>query len=216
MKYTHIIFDMDGTLVDTSVYTIPACGKASEEQALPVPCDEAIKESIGYCSEEYYRRILPGFPQETLDGYAMRVHDLQKVGIRTLGQGILFAGVREMLQALKDGEARLYIASTGELNYVQLALESAGIMELFSGIFAGEPSKEAMAARIKAISPESPWAFVGDRFIDSNAARAARMPSVFAGWGFTLAEEGELFTYVAHTTRELLQLLGYAGEGPQL
>jgi phosphoglycolate phosphatase len=209
MKYTHIIFDMDGTLVNSLAYTIPGCKVASAELGMPVPTDEAIAEGIGYASEEFYPRLFPHTPQEMLDQYGTIVHAREQAGIRALGEATLFPGIKEMLMALKSGGATLHIASTGEMEYVQLALGSAGIAGLFSGISAGEPRKEEMAKRIRAGVPDGSWAFVGDRFKDADAARAAEMPSVFAGWGFSPAEESALFSYIANTTNELLGILGY-------
>jgi phosphoglycolate phosphatase len=209
MTYTHIIFDMDGTLVNTSAYTIPACRRASAEQGLPVPSDEAIVRGIGYASEEFYCRILPGVSASTRERYGERVHALEKEGIAALSAGILFPGVPDMLKALKAGGARLYIASTGEMEYVTLALRSSGIIGLFTQICAGEPVKDEMAVRIRTCAPDASWAFVGDRFKDADAARASGMPSFFAGWGFTPAEEASLFDSQSGTTSELLEQLGY-------
>lgn len=210
MKYTHIIFDMDGTLVNTSIYTIPACKQASQEMGMQVPTDDAVISAIGYSSEEFYRLILPSYGQETLGQYGRRVHEIEKRIIYSLGKAILFPGVQKMLNDLIDCGTSLYIASTGECEYVNLVLSSAGINDFFSSVSAGESEKKAMTIRIRKTSPDGTWAFVGDRFKDSDAAKAAGMISIFAGWGFTSSVEGALFNCIATSMNELLKTLGYA------
>lgn len=211
MKCTHAIFDMDGTLVNTTAYSIRACREAAAQMGLPAPGDGLITGTIGYSADEYYRIIMPGVPEDTAREYGLLARVLERQGLAELGPAILFPGVGSMLRALREGGASLYVASTGEEEYVRLALGAAGIAGLFSAVEAGEPRKEAMAIRLRAGAPEGNWAFVGDRFKDADAARAAGMPSYFAGWGFSPAEEGGLFDAVVRTPGELLAALGYGG-----
>ncbi len=203
MRYNHIVFDMDGTLVNTASYTVPACRQASREMELPIPTDEAIQSAIGYSSPEFYRLLLPDQPEAVLESYGIRVHELEKERIADLAIQILFPGVPELLRWLRAEGVRLHIASTGHCEYVYYALTCSGIISLFDSIGCGLPQKESMAINIKNTSPQSSWVFIGDRFKDADAARAACMPSIFAGWSTWNAKEGALFDYSVMSIDEL-------------
>jgi phosphoglycolate phosphatase len=207
MKYTHVIFDMDGTLVNTAGYTVPACCQASRELNLPVPSDEVIISSIGYSSPEFYRLLLPGLTDDKLEKYGNRVHFLEREMIGLLGEQILFPGVSDLLSYLKSQGVLLFIASTGACEYVNYALETAGVHGFFKLVECGQPRKEAMAIKIRNTSPDSSWVFIGDRFKDAEAARAAGIHSVHAGWSGQGMGERALFGESADSLDALKDLL---------
>ena len=65
-KSINIIFDMDGTLIDSAKIAIPAFEKICPEFGMPIPDDDAITSAIGYANPHFYYRIYPNIGKNKL------------------------------------------------------------------------------------------------------------------------------------------------------
>lgn len=202
-----IIFDMDGTLVDTMLMTALAFEELAQSFDLPVPPRAAIKDAMGLADLYFYRKIYPNEPEDKLPAFGDAVEKREsEIGFE-LGGRVLFPGVKEMLTALKAAGKRLYLASTGSKTHVRDMLTCAGIFDLFEGIHCAQPDKEEMTAKILESAGTRSAVFVGDTFKDANAARANRIPAIGAGFGYVKDEERALFDCVCDTPEALLNTL---------
>lgn len=202
-----IIFDMDGTLVDTMLMTALAFEELAGAYGLPVPPRQAIKDAMGLADLYFYRKIYPNEPEDKLPAFGDAVEKRESAVGFELGEKVLFAGVKDMLCALKANGKRLYLASTGSQTHVRDMLTCGGILDLFEEVHCAQPDKEEMTAQILRSAGTTDAVFVGDTFKDANAARANNIPAVGAGFGYVKDEERALFDCVLDTPEALLEYL---------
>ncbi|MDR2305074.1 MAG: HAD family hydrolase [Treponema sp.] len=221
--YKHFIFDMDGTLSDTAKATSIACNEAAKKLGLPPFPVEQVKAAMGYPGLEYYHVLLGNvkpalnigsgikrsFTQELLLAFQKETDLGEALEIQRIGKGMLFPGVEEILEELKDLEVELYIASTGRPDHINLLLDVTGIRSFFKSICCGRSRKVEMTGEIirtAGASFSEDWLFVGDRHIDAEAAKGNGILAVGAGYGYCLEEERELFDIIAESPGDLLKL----------
>lgn len=201
------IFDLDGTLIDTTLMTARALRELTGRFGLAMPPEPAIRDAMGLHDPEFYRALFPGAPAPTLAGLSAAVERREGEIGAELGAGILFPGVAGMLKRLRDNGATLCLASTGSRVHVEDMLNCAAIRGLFSGIRCYEPDKTRMTAALLARYGAEGAAFAGDTAIDAAAARNNGIPVYGAGFGYVKARERALFDAVAETPDQLAALL---------
>lgn len=207
MKLT-IVFDLDGTLVDTAPSILNCLSKALTEYKIfpKVTFDNSL---IGPPLAETFRRLCGDLTDEALD-------DLINAFKRHYdGAGLLlapaYAGVPQMLETLQTYNRMLHIATNKRLAPSLALLEHLGLRQRFSSVYAldmQEPRFVDKASMLRAllsaysIDPAA-TIYVGDREEDANAAAENQIPFIGVTWGY-----GTFFQHkVAANTDELLAML---------
>jgi pyrophosphatase PpaX len=176
--YKALLFDMDGTLVDTFDLIHSSFNKALEENGKRTltkgefkerlfgkPVDSTLPEILGVESKEEVKRILKSF-----EIYWLR--DLKNVKV--------FKNVFITLQRLKDKGCKLGVVSTSPRDVIEETLRETSIYPFFDIIIGEEdvkrkkPHKEPVASALKllGVRPDGA-AFVGDTIYDMQAAKSA-------------------------------------------
>lgn len=206
VKNDAVIFDMDGTLVDTMRMTNVALERSCIALGLPLPRMDVVKGLIGYADSQFYCRLFPEASEETLRTLSREVEAGEARAARLLGVDVLFAGVLPMLQVLHDEGIPMYLASTGSRYHVETTLAACGCSRFFRQIHCGEPDKVEMTARIMATAGRS-CVFVGDTLKDVEASRANNALSIGAGFGYVKHHERSLFDRVFDAPEALTDFL---------
>jgi phosphoglycolate phosphatase len=123
-KYPLIVFDWDGTLMDSTAGIALSIQEAAREMGLPVPAREAASHVIGLGLQDSLRGAVPSLPVERyMDFVALyRKHfNAQQEAMD------LFPGVREMLEDLCSREFKLALATGKSRRGLDLALQATGI-----------------------------------------------------------------------------------------
>ena len=207
MHHWHIIFDMDGTLVDTAKATVPACLAGAKDYSLPALEPERIRQTIGWANPEFYQRLYPDIDPDLQVRYGEAVEIYEADMIRELGQDVLFAGILELLAVLQKRGYPLAIASTGSTEHVDISLAAGAIRDFFSIVRCNQPDKEDMVGTIKQTNPDARWLLVGDKDKDARAARANGIVSVGAQYGFGTETELTQFDHLIAQPLDLLELI---------
>lgn len=205
-----VVFDMDGTLVDTLAMTVGALARHAPALGLAPATREALFPVIGLANREFYLALYP----EATDAQRARLEALVEEGEieigRALGEKVLFPGARAMLERLRAVGCRLTVASTGTPFHVESCLALGGVLPLFDEIACGESDKVEMTHRLLRRWGPGPAAFVGDSIKDVAAAHGNGLPALGAGFGYA-REGGAAFDSVFDTPEALCRAL--LGEG---
>lgn len=199
-----VVFDLDGTLVDSRVAVIEAVSagirEVAREEGLPDPAiDPArLRAALGRPAPEYFRAVLG----ETLGHLAPRVKEAatrHEVEAFAAGRGRLFEGVPETLDRLREAGLRLAAVSNAQAPYFRAALEHTDLSgrldhtecyeELPEG--AQPPYKLTLLRRaldVLGVSADRA-VMAGDRRDDIEAGAAAGCTTVAIGFGFGTADE---------------------------
>lgn len=128
MKYELVVFDWDGTLLDSAGAIVRAIQAACRDLNLPVPDDSRARHVIGLGLTDAMRHAVPDLPagryQEMVDRY--RHHYLS--GDHQL---TLFDGVPEMLDRLKRNGHILAVATGKSRAGLERALDHSGLRPMF-------------------------------------------------------------------------------------
>ena len=199
-----IIFDCDGTLVDSQHMIVAAMTAAYGSHSLPLPAREVLLSVVGLSLVEAFRKLgqgLDGFPAESLAGhYRDAFHAMRAPGfpVEPLYPGAADAVVE---LARRDG-VMLGVATGKSQRGVRLVLGHHGLLEHFITIQTADdaPSKPdpgmVLAAMREAGATPENTVVVGDTIYDIAMARAAGATGVGVTWGYhpgaSLAEAGAL------------------------
>jgi phosphoglycolate phosphatase len=128
-RFELLIFDWDGTLMDSIGWIVHCLQTAADRVGCKVPPTQAAKDVIGLSLIRAMDTLFPEADTE-LREQLMCAYS-QEYASRALGPGDLFAGVREMLEELNGAGYRLAVATGKTRAGLQKALQATGTEELF-------------------------------------------------------------------------------------
>jgi len=187
-----IIFDCDGTLVDSQHLICAAMGEAFAARAMAPPAREAVLEVIGLSLGEAIARLAEGAEGEEIDalGSAYRAAFIE---LRRQARHVepLFPGAREAVEALAlTDDVLLGIATGKSRRGVDNFLERFAFAPHFATVQTADdaPSKPHPAMIERAMAETGAAAgrtvMVGDTAHDMAMARAAGVRAIGAAWGY--------------------------------
>jgi len=192
-----IVFDFDGTLVDSQRAILAAMGHAFAAHSLAGPAPGAVRRIVGLKLEIAIARLLPN-PSD--DAMASRVADSYRSAYFTLRQRPdyeepLFPGVQEGLRRLDMPQACLGIATGKSRRGLLACLERHDIRKHFVTLQTAEdgPSKphpEILHLAMAEVGAEpAETVLVGDTTYDMEMAGNAGVAAIGVSWGYHGATE---------------------------
>jgi HAD superfamily hydrolase (TIGR01509 family) len=186
-----IIFDMDGTLIDSKKdITISINHVREKNYSLPPLSEDFVVEAINM-----EVRNLPElfYGTETYEKHDMHAFE-EHYHIQCTQNPYLYDGVLETLQRLKNEDVKLSVATNAPTKFAQRMLSSLNVAEMFDVIIgadkvsASKPSPEMLNKILSSYKYDKninrAW-MVGDNSKDMLSAQNAGIESLFATWGFT-------------------------------
>jgi len=188
-QITDVIFDLDGTLIDSapSILACFATTLAAQGIEPSVPLTEAL---IGPPLRQTLIR-LSGVRDEAQLG-TMIENFKQHYDVSGYKATVVFPGIDGMLNDLRDAGFRLHIATNKRLRPTRLILQHLSWASLFGVVYASDSrtpsfgSKSEMLSVLiesEGISPAQAI-YVGDRSDDKNAATDNALSFIAATWGY--------------------------------
>lgn len=210
MTITHIFFDLDGTLIDSSEGIHNGFVQTFERLGLPVPSDQKIRTFMGPPLEVTFK-------EEVSEEGAAQAVKIYREYYETKGQFEvhLYDGIKEVLQKLKQNpNKKIYITTSKNEPVAQKMCQHLGLTTYFDGIYGSTPSALHKANVLqRAITenqaPKDSSVIVGDTKFDLIGGKTVGIKTLAVTWGFgnneTLLAENPDF--VANTAQELRDIL---------
>ena len=194
MKYDLVIFDLDGTILDTLHDLASAVNYALEEHGFPTRSVEEVRRFIGNGVANLISRAVPeGTDADTcaavLADFKARYRDHMNDETRP------YPGISELLTALRNAGIKVGVNS----NKFDAALQNLcrlhfdGLYDLAAGECETTPKKPDPAAAWRIMSelgiPPERTIYIGDSAVDLQTAKNAQTASAWVSWGFRRREE---------------------------
>jgi phosphoglycolate phosphatase len=211
---TCILFDMDGTLLDSAPGVIDSASRALKAVNAPVPPHEELVKFVGPPMYESFRHSA-GLDAATAQ-QALR-HYRAAYAETGAEQSSLFDGIDGLLNRLGSVQYPMGVATSKVEDQAVRLARAHGIDHHFADICgasdaAGRAFKEDVIAeslaRLKArgVDVSSP-VMVGDRSYDVSGAATHGIPTIFVSWGYGDPAEARDATAVAQTPEVLCRML---------
>ena len=185
MKYSLLVFDWDGTIID-SASTIAECIRmAAADVGLPVPTREQASHVIGLGLHDALRHAVPTLPPEQVPQFVERYREHFLAAEHTMD---LFGGMRELLDRLQK-ERILGIATGKSRRGLDRALDATGLRPYFRASRCADethpkphPAMLLELMRQLDVAPEGVL-MIGDTSHDLEMARSAGVDALGVTYG---------------------------------
>ncbi|RTZ70166.1 MAG: HAD family hydrolase [Aquificaceae bacterium] len=206
-----VIFDLDGTLLDTAPDLYRALCDTARDYGIQSPSFEEFKKHIGGGA---YGFIAPFFPSEVWEEALLKLRSyyLNRYLCRDTKP---FEGIRETLEILKERGLKLAVATNKITEGALRVLKITDLLHYFDTVVGRDlprehkPSKEHILFICKRLNLEpSKTIVVGDRLDDILSAKGAGAKSALALWGYIQPLPPEVKPdFLLKTPKELLGIL---------
>lgn len=215
MKYSTILWDLDGTIIDSSEGIFASFAHTFEVNGLEIPTLEEMRACVGPPLTATFARFANGddeLAQRLLNSYRQFYVD-NKAGLKAK----LFPGVVETIAAARAAGATNSLATSKALSGTQLVGEHFGFLDLFD--FLGTASNDATrTSKIDVMTYAltclgelghdiENTVLVGDRIHDVEGARHHGVDVVLVKWGFGNEDEWAQADAAVSTPTELSEFL---------
>ncbi|HEX3848442.1 MAG TPA: phosphoglycolate phosphatase [Steroidobacteraceae bacterium] len=191
-----ILFDLDGTLLDTAPDMVGALNALRREEDLePLPFD-TVRPLVSHGSG---RVVKAGFPDAAPEHFAGLQRRFLEIYRGALSRGTrLFPGMEGVLARLAERRLKSGIVTNKPAWLTEPLLQELGLRERFACVVSGDtlaqrkpdPAPLLHAADLAGVSPHE-CVYVGDAERDVQAARRAGMPALVASYGYVGEDDDE-------------------------
>ena len=189
-----VLFDLDGTLLDTAPDMVGALNTLRREEGLaPLPY-EGVRPAVSHGGA---RVVKVGFPNATPERAAALQRRFLQIYRDGLSRGTaLFPGMDQVLDTLAERRLKSGIVTNKPSWLTDPLLDQLGLHARFDCVVSGDTVAERKphplpllhAAQLAGVAPGE-CIFVGDAERDVQAAHAAGMPALVANYGYLQADE---------------------------
>jgi phosphoglycolate phosphatase len=127
-RYDLVIFDWDGTIMDSTGLIASCIQQSCREMGLPVPPESEAKWVIGLGFIQSVEHVAPGLDRER---QAELAQSYRRHFISREHEAPLFAGIPEVLAELRARDRRLAVATGKARRGLDRALAASGLAPLF-------------------------------------------------------------------------------------
>ena len=189
-----VVFDVDGTLIDSKLVIIKAMKQSYSDVGLPQPSDDQVLSIVGLSLPEAMRGISPGIGEETVTALV----DAYRSGFiknRSQGQGEasvpLYTGARDCLKRLNTQPDTVLGAATGKARRgLDVAINAHDLHGLFATLQTADlhpskphPSMLEAASAETGIDPRR-GVMIGDTSFDMEMGKSAGFSTIGVAWGY--------------------------------
>jgi N-acetyl-D-muramate 6-phosphate phosphatase len=184
-----VLFDLDGTLLDTAPDLIRVLNQLRVEQGrVPLPFD-VVRTQVSHGSSGLIRLGFPDLSGEPLEALRLRLLDLYSAQLSI--DTTLFAGCQAVLDELKSRAMPWGIVTNKPGFLTKPLLAALGLDDCAGCVVSGDtlpqrkphPAPLLLAASQLSLQPAQ-CLYVGDAERDVQSARAAGMPVLVARYGY--------------------------------
>lgn len=189
MQYCQIIFDLDGTLVDSARLTGQIIDTMLADRGLPARADPALIRAMDAIGGEAMIAAVMG--EHTCDPAADLAEFRERHKVAATPADLPFPGVAEGLARLADSGVSLAICSNKPQHLCEKILSDLDLACHFKAIVgstANRPRKPAADAALLALdhlaADAASTLYCGDSLVDLETAKAAGLPMALVEWGY--------------------------------
>jgi phosphoglycolate phosphatase len=195
MAYSSVIFDLDGTLLDTLVGLAETCNEVLTMHNFPTHPTLSYKDFVGDGLQSLIQKITPA----GTDGIVL--HQCSALFTKRYAQNwqrnsCPYTGISAMLSALKKHGVLLAVLSNKPHDFTKLFVDELLPRGLFSIVYGqreGFPRKPDPTVALEIAASlgcrRQDTVFVGDSGVDMMTGKAAGMTAVGVSWGFRSVQE---------------------------
>jgi len=183
LKYQAILFDLDGTLLDSVPFIMRVTRVVCDQMKLPID-DTRIRNSIGLP----LRVQAADFAGENADEFVEVYRGVYRAA--TDGENRLFPGTSDMLDEVRRRGYKTAVVTSKMTRGTHLALEETGIDGKFDAVVTADdvehfkPHPDPIIKALEKLGmPREAAAFVGDSLIDVETAQRAGVIMLGVSWG---------------------------------
>ena len=187
-----VIFDIDGTLIDTVDLHAEAWVKALKHFGFEIAFPD-LRSQIGKGGDQILHGLLP---PEAIEKQGDEIKDFRSDLFKReyLHRARAFPAVRELFERIRAAGQKAVLASSGNADEVEQYKEIAGIADLIDSATSSDDAErskpfpdifEAALAKLAPVTPDEA-VVIGDTPYDAEAARKAQLKSIgVLSGGFT-------------------------------
>jgi len=189
-----VLFDLDGTLLDTAPDMAGALNELRKEHLLaPLPL-AAVRSTVSHGAAGVVRVGFPDADATTFLALQQRFLEIYRTGLSR--ETRLFAGMDQVLRTLENWRVKSGIVTNKAAWLSDPLLADLGLGPRFACVVSGDtlpqrkphPLPLLHAAALAGVSAGE-CIYVGDAQRDVQAAHAAAMPALVANYGYLRADE---------------------------
>jgi N-acetyl-D-muramate 6-phosphate phosphatase len=189
-----VLFDLDGTLLDTAPEMAEALNVLrAEEQLAPLPF-EAVRSSVSHGSTRLVNLSFPDLDPERFAVLQRRFLEIYRAGLGL--KTCLFTGMDSVLDEIESQNLKVGIVTNKPGWLTEPLLEQLALRGRFACVVSGDTVSERKphplpmlhAAKLAGIGADA-CLYVGDAERDVQAAHAAGMSALVATYGYLRADE---------------------------
>ncbi len=182
MRYSLIVFDWDGTLMDSEARIVACMQHAARDSGCPVPTAGVARDVIGLGLQQAMQRLFPGTDkaaeQRLIEGY--RAH--------WMGEGLepayMFAEAQQLIHDLHAAGYLLAVATGKSRRGLDKSLSDSGLTDLFRATRCADetfskPNPQMLEEILTDLNtPAAEALMIGDTVYDMQMAHSARVDAV--------------------------------------
>jgi phosphoglycolate phosphatase len=197
-----VVFDLDGTLIDSAPDLRAALNRQLARHALPPLSPAEVQAMIGDGAKALVERAYAAYQRPA--GPAELTDFLADYEANATVATRVYPGIEAALTAIQTAGHQLAVCTNKPAEATHIVLTALGLEGFFPVVIGGDstpyrkPDPRHLAAALTALGTDEA-VMVGDHENDMAAARGLGIPAIFAAWGYGAAKG----THSAHSAAEL-------------